>query len=88
MSIKLATVWSKGLDPQDIAEVKEGFVGTLAFRKRFIEILQEKINSNRTKILNPENFNTPNWDKYAADSIGYERALTEVINILTGRVDN
>lgn len=85
MTVKLVTKWLQGLSAEEVSEVREGFVGTKKFRDRFIEILNDKIEEKRREIRDATNYDKPHWNSYVADSIGYERALTEVVNLLVSR---
>jgi hypothetical protein len=75
-------VWSKGLDPDQEKELRGDFLSSLLVRKRLVKILEDKIESSIKGSRSKANYDTPNWDRSIADSIGYERALAQVIDII------
>lgn len=81
----MKTVWIKGLDPDQTKDIRADFISAQLLRKRLTEILEEKINSKRTLIRNSENYEKANWPYLVSDSIGYERALAEVISLLENK---
>lgn len=84
MTKKIATTWTKGLDEQEVIHVREHFLTHKPFRDRMIKLLRDKIDSKRREVRNAENYDKPHWDKYLADSIGYERGMMEIISLLEG----
>lgn len=78
----MKTVWTKSLDKDQAKDVRADFISAHILRKRLTEILEEKIETKRTAIRNDQNYDKPNWSNYVADSIGYERALQEVISLI------
>lgn len=86
MTTKLATTWTKGLDPEAAKDIRQEFIISKVFRDRLVSVLNEKIDSKRKEVRNANNYDKPHWDKYLADSIGYERGLEEVISLLSGYV--
>lgn len=78
----MKTVWTKGLDNDQIKDLRADFVSATVLRKRLIELLNDKIETKRVSMRNDENYDKPNWNYLMADSLGYERALNEVINLI------
>lgn len=75
--------WINGLDDGQKQEIRGDFTRALHLRKRAIELINEKIETNRTSVRNKDNYDKPNFGVLVADSVGYERALIEVISLLT-----
>ncbi len=71
-----------GLNVQAKEEVKSSFSAGVAFRIQLAKVLEKKIKSNREASLSKESYETPAWAYLQADSVGYERALREVISTL------
>lgn len=78
----MKTLWNKGLDAEKKAEVKKDFEAAALLRSRLKLLLDEKIESSRTKARSSNTYDSPSWALTQADSIGYERALFEVISLL------
>ena len=75
--------WTQGLDEQKSVEIKQDFKGCFPTRKRLSELLKVKIDAANTASLNKDNYSSPSWAMYQADKIGYERALIEVISLIS-----
>lgn len=72
----------KGVVKGKEAEVKVLFDNAYAVRNIMKKRLEELISeSNRTSI-NKKSYESPSWPYLQADSVGYERALREVISLL------
>lgn len=79
----MKTVWTKDLKTDDLkAEFKTAYVASKRVRDRLSTLISEKIETNRTKRRSEEGYESPNWSHKQADSIGYERALYEVLSLL------
>lgn len=76
--------WLKGLNPERKKEVTEDFKAGVGLRKRLEEMLNEKVETNRTSVRIKDAYNNPNWAFLQADAVGYERALYEVISLISG----
>lgn len=81
--MKLKTVWTNGLDEDQKKDLRADFISAQRLRKRLIELLNDKIDTKRVAMRNNDNYDKANWEYLMADSLGYERALTEVISLLT-----
>lgn len=79
----MKTVWTKDLKTQELKdEFKASFVASAKVRQRLSAILAEKLKTNDTKRRSEEGYDSPSWSLKQADSIGYERAIEEIISIL------
>lgn len=72
----------KGLNEEQARIVNLQFKEATALRRRFTEILDEKIATKRKEMHSKDGYNSPSWPYYQADSLGYERALMEIMSIL------
>jgi len=80
----MKTTWTKGIrDAQGRTEMKQEYLKSAPLRGRLRELLEEKIASARTATRNNNTYDSPSWALVQADSIGYERALFEVISLIS-----
>jgi hypothetical protein len=78
----MKTVWTKGLSEQQKEEIRGAFNGSANLRSRLTAILNEKIESRRKDSIGVDKYNSPGWAYIQADTVGYERALNEVISLI------
>lgn len=77
----MKTVWTKGVEnPQ---EIKQLFKEAHILRQRLVELLEDKTGSETRDRLNKASYASPSWALRQADSVGYCRAISEVISLLT-----
>lgn len=79
----MKTTWTKGLEPQKATEIKQEFIGGALLRERLITLLTEKQDNSLKKSRNEEAYANANWAYLQADARGYERALSEVISLIS-----
>lgn len=70
-------------DPDRKKEIEQSFRSASVMRKRLIEMLERKQRLSRENSMYEEGYDCPNWAYKQADARGYERALSEVISLLT-----
>ena len=75
--------WIKGATPEKVAIIKADYVGSAGARIRLAEMLNDKIRISTTVKRKKEGYDSPNWAYTQADAIGYERALSEVISLIS-----
>ena len=79
----MKTVWFKGIkDAQLKQDISASYKSALVARRRLAEMLAAKIDEKLRSDQNIEGYDCPNWAYKVADSIGYNRALNEVISII------
>lgn len=78
----MKTVWTDDLEPDQVIEMRGDFISSSLVRKRLKKIINDKIETKRATIRKDTNYDLSNWDCFIADSIGYERALVEIISLL------
>lgn len=76
-----------GLNEEQKKIVRAEFKGSPALREKLAELATKKIESIRTKARSTTAYELASWDKMQADSIGYERALMEIISILREKIN-
>lgn len=74
--------WKQGLTKDQANEVERDFQSSLLIRRRLKELLLKKIESSNTVSRSKTNYDSPNWPYLQADARGYERALSEVIDLV------
>jgi hypothetical protein len=79
----MKTVWTKGLTEEQKTELRKDFVGSVILRRRLKELLEEKIKTTRTGTTSKDAYEKPAWPFIQADAIGYERALNEIISLIS-----
>ena len=79
----MKTVWTAGMDADASTEITSDFKSAQTLRKRLDEILTNKINACREECLSKTKYESPSWAYTQADAVGYERALKEVISIIS-----
>jgi len=75
--------WIQGLDTDRAAQLTRDYVGAATLRKRMEELLMLKIKASNAVTRKKEAYEISNWAYLQADAIGYERALLEVISIIS-----
>lgn len=78
----MKTRWIEGLEQDRILELRGDFISSHLVRKRLTEILKEKITTSHGSLRQKDIYDKPNFGIIVADSIGYERAMTEIISLL------
>jgi hypothetical protein len=74
---------TKNLEKAEATEIEGQFIAALHLRKLIVSHLQEKIENRRATSCKEGKYDSPGWSYQQADNIGYERALRDVINLLT-----
>lgn len=79
----MKTVWTKGLEPDAVKLLKGDFISSQVVRKRLVEIAEDKLESSVKESRSKENYESISWPYLQADCRGYERALQEIISLLS-----
>lgn len=61
---------------------QEGFKKQINSAQDILERLQQILEDKRTKVVLSTDYDNPSWAYKQADRNGYDRALTEVINLI------
>lgn len=75
--------WTTGLSEERTLDIKSCYASSLVLRKRLVELINNKIDSSMSTARSKKSYETPNWDYLQADQVGYERALFEVIDLIS-----
>lgn len=75
--------WTKGLDEQVQKDIKQNFNESVVMRKRLTQILSDKISSSNREGRMKDLYEMTNWSYLQADKRGYERAMQEIIDLIS-----
>lgn len=78
----MKTVWKKGLLEDAQKEIELQFKASVVLRRRLVELLKEKYETEDKKRILKDAYDSPNWAYKQADTAGYHRALKEILSIL------
>jgi len=77
-------VWTRGVETPELrSEIKKDYAQAVNIRNRLIEILKGKIENSRSSVRRRDMYESPSWPLLQADAVGYERALFEVISLIS-----
>jgi len=79
----MKSVLTAGLTPQSKEEVVASFNASSLLRERLTTILDKKLQASKTTKVSVETYASPSWAYLQADANGYERAIKEVISLLS-----
>ena len=79
----MKTSWTAGLTGQPREEIEREFKSSAHIRGRLTKILQEKVDSKRKQKVSEEEYALAAWPYKQADFNGYERAMREIISLLS-----
>jgi len=72
--------WTNGLDEDRVEYIKGAFASSNLIRSRLEEMIQQRIGASYK--LSRAEYDCPNWTLLQADSVGYRRALEEIISLI------
>ena len=75
--------WITGLKDEHKEEMKREFISSALLRARLTNLAANKIEESRIATRSKNNYENASWAYLQADQIGYERALSEIISLLS-----
>jgi hypothetical protein len=75
--------WTKGLDEQLAKDVVQNFKEAVVMRRRMKTILLSKIEASAHEGRAKDLYESPSWPYLQADKRGYERAMEEIIDLIS-----
>ena len=75
--------WFSGLEPDAKEQMESHYRSSPILRERLTHIIEGKISNRLKETRSLEAFDNPSWAYKQADSNGYERALLEIINLIS-----
>lgn len=79
----MKTILTKGLDDKKAEELVSDFKASAFLRERLSVILSDKVDALRREVRTKTKYESPSWAYVQADYIGYERAIYEVISLIS-----
>lgn len=79
----MKTSITAGLSPVDAKTIKEEYLGSASLRKRLVELLIKKQEKSYEERISKSSYDSPNWSLVQADGVGYERAMQEIISLIS-----
>lgn len=74
--------WTTGLDKEQVKDIKVNYLEALVMRRRLVKMLEVKVGSSHKAARSREAYSSPNWALEQADARGYERAMSEIIDLI------
>ena len=81
----MKTSLTAGLDEEHASNVVDEFIHSPVLRERLIAVLNGKKASFRSETMSKTSYDKPNWAYLQADCNGYERAIDELISLLSSK---
>lgn len=81
----MKTTITQGLPKERADEVRNEFLSSVNLRNQLIKVLERKLESSRTSLRSSNSYENPSWAYAQADGIGYERAIYELISIISNK---
>lgn len=75
--------WTLGLNEKEAEEIESIFKANARLRERAIAILQKRIDTSHTARNKKDSYEKASWPYLQADACGYERAMQEIIDLLS-----
>lgn len=79
----MKTILTKGLSKERAVELESDFKASAFFRERLAATLEDKVNTLRKEIRQKNAYDSPSWAYVQADYIGFERAIYEIISLIS-----
>jgi len=79
----MKTLILKGLNEEQQVEMRQEYIHAVHLRQQLKKLLNEKIDASNKTVRSKDAYGIANWSFLAADAVGYERAMLEVISLLT-----
>lgn len=78
------TAWTKGIrkGSQEDKDIRSSYAESFIIRKRLTQMLSDKIDGKMKTAMSNDAFDSPSWAFLQAESIGYAKAMQEIIKLL------
>lgn len=83
----MKTSITNGLNEELAANVEQEFKQSGLLRERLTTILRNKMETVRIEARSKKTYESPSWPYFQADANGYERAISELISLLSSKSD-
>lgn len=79
----MKSIITAGLTEERSKEISGEFKHSAFLRERISELLRQKNEAHRASVRQKSTYDSPSWAYVQADAVGYERAIYEVINLIS-----
>lgn len=79
----MKTIWTKGLEEDEVEEIGLHFNSSKVLRDRLSHIVNEKIDAKEREVMSAQEYEKSNWAFKQADSVGYKRAMKEILSLIS-----
>lgn len=78
------TAWTKGIrkGSQEDKDIRSSYAESFIIRKRLTQMLADKVDGKMKTAMSNDSFDSPSWAFLQAESIGYAKAMQEIIKLL------
>lgn len=78
------TAWTKGIrkGSQEDKDIRSSYAESYVIRKRLTQMLADKVDGKMKTAMSNDAFDSPSWAFLQAESIGYAKAMQEIIKLL------
>lgn len=78
----MKTSWTQGLTKEKAEEIRREYASSGILRERLAALITSKMDVSRSNARAKNKYESPSWGYLQADAIGYERALSEIIDLI------
>ena len=82
----MQTRWFKGLDEQEVADMRASLVASTTILLRLSKLIQEDLDSSVAAQLAGAQYESPSWAYQQADFIGQQRAFNKMLRLINKEV--
>lgn len=75
--------WTQGITKEKAEEIRKEYASSPILRERLKVLLDKKLDVSRQAARSKANYDNPSWPYVQADAIGYERAICEIISLIS-----
>lgn len=83
----MKTSWTQGVGKELSIDITQNFKESLVMRRRLCQLIDKKLQDSWVTSASSTSYDNPNWPYLQADARGYERALREIISLVSDNSD-
>lgn len=77
--------WTQGLTKEQADILRQDYATAIGLRIRLKALLEDKQDEIRKAVRSKNAYENPNWSFVQADAIGYERAISDIISLISDK---
>lgn len=81
--MRLSSQLLRGIKRDEVEKYKQYLIHNKELLDRIVGILKNKVQTSSNEMRSQVAYDKASWPYYQADQLGYQRALTEMVNILS-----